>query len=227
MRNNHNEPDFMKMNRWVDFAGGSEIIIATISKEEVPLPEEVTLMMPIQTHSDNVSVAERADMDFPETDGLVSLSPEIAVGVHTADCVPILFYASDIRAVAATHAGWRGTLAGIGRNTVDLISAHGGKKENIHVYISAAICGECYEVSEDLERLFRENGHCKGVTTRHLDLKEINRRDLMEYGIPAENITVCDICTLHSHDDNGTPLLPSWRGTPGTKDRLISAIRLK
>lgn len=209
-----------------NFAGGAEIIVTTVPKEEIVLPDNVALLMPTQTHTDNVALADGTVKEFPDTDGLVSMTPSIAVGVRTADCVPILFYASDIGAVAATHAGWKGTLAGIGQKTADLLLNGGASPGNIHVFISVAICGRCYEVSEDLEQTFRDKGHGAGVEPRHLDLKEINRHALMRRGIPDKNITVSEICTLHSLDENDRQLFPSWRRNPGVKDRLISAIRL-
>lgn len=207
-------------------ADGAEIYITTSGETDLSFPPGVLLAMPCQTHSSNIGEIKESSEIFPETDGLITFNPDISVGVRTADCVPLLFYASDIKAVAAVHAGWRGTIAGIGIKTVDMLVEKGASPENIHIFISAAICGDCYEVSEELEEEFRKAGYSEGISCRHLDLKTINREALMKAGIPEANITVSDFCTRHTKGKDGEYLFPSWRRTPGTKERLISAICL-
>lgn len=70
------------------------------------------LLMPRQTHTVNVAVAENPEEEFPDTDALVTFKRGLMIGVRTADCVPIVIWSPDAEGVAAVHAGWKGTLEG-------------------------------------------------------------------------------------------------------------------
>lgn len=196
------------------------------------------IVMPCQTHTCNVAMTRgRVGETFPDTDALVTGREELMIGVRTADCVPLLLYASDIREVAAVHAGWRGTLGGIAANTVEMLKEHGASAENIYALFGPAICGACYEVSLELaadfaaaglERCIVRNDEAGNTMERpHLDLVSANIRRLRQSGVPAENIRCSGYCTLHSRDDEGNPLFHSWRRTPGTTRRIVSAVRLR
>ena len=77
-------------------------------------------------------------------------TPGLPIGVRTADCVPVILYAEDIKAVAAVHAGWKGTLGGIVDVVVDRLADMGSDPRNIHATFGISICGNCYEVDNDL-----------------------------------------------------------------------------
>lgn len=199
--------------------------ISTLSHPDIILPESVSLVLPQQTHTANVALCTSVDQTFADTDALITRDPTIAVGVRTADCQPILLYAPDIRAVAAVHAGWRGTFGRIGSNTVRRLRALGADPARMKALLGPSICPECYEVSAELVAQFREAGFRHLPSPDHLDLARLNAEDLADAGIPLSNITFTHQCTRHA-TDSSAHLYPSWRREPGTTTRLISAIRL-
>lgn len=202
------------------------------------------IIMPVQTHTVNVGVIDDSNANdalsggiiFGDTDALVSFVPGIAVAVRTADCVPVMLHAPDIRAVAAIHAGWRGTIGGIVANAVKVMTDRGADRSAISAFIGTAICGDCYEVSEELAASFSEKGfgQClslgrdagKDSKPRMLDLRTANRLILLRCGLSPENIRVSPFCTRHTFSKGVFPY-PSWRREPGTLERLVSAILLK
>lgn len=210
--------------------------ISTLSHPDIILPEGVSLVLPQQTHTSHVDICTSATQTFADTDALITRDPAIAVGVRTADCQPILLYAPDIRAVAAVHAGWRGTFGRIGSNTVRRLTALGANPAGMKAILGPSICPECYEVSAELVAQFRDAGFRYLPSTDHLDLARLNAEDLADAGILPANITFSHQCTRHTIDGTSTRavspsseprhLYPSWRREPGTTTRLISAIRL-
>jgi len=122
-----------------------------------------------------------------EGDALVTAEPGALVGIRTADCVPVLIADDRTQAVAAIHAGWRGTAAGIVSRAVDeLITRFGCAPQNLHAAIGPSIGPCCYEVSTELAHQF-------GNETRMLDLRAINARLLREAGV--EDVWISDVCT--------------------------------
>lgn len=86
---------------------------------------------------------------FPEGDGHITTVPGTALAVTIADCTPVLIW-HEAGAVAALHAGWRGTAAGILNRGLDLMDALGFPPSECHVHLGPAICGRCYEVGPEV-----------------------------------------------------------------------------
>ena len=103
-----------------------------------------------QTHSaDAIFIDEPFPWDQrPEADAIVTANPGIAVAVLAADCVPILFEGNGI--VAAAHAGWKGSLAGIIESTVRLMEDHGADRQHIKAAIGPHLRAPLFEVRQDL-----------------------------------------------------------------------------
>lgn len=199
--------------------------------ESVVLPDGVmSIVTPRQTHTANVAVVTSPDQSFPETDALITQLPGIAVGVRTADCVPILLHAPDIDAVAAVHAGWKGTLGRIVGNTIDRMVGMGADPAEMTAFIAPHICGDCYEVSGELARYFMESGLSEAVIPSigrpHIDIAKANNIIMTLWGLHPDNITDSGLCTLHSTSQENRHYYPSWRRSPGTTIRLLSTIFL-
>lgn len=189
-------------------------------RETFPLP----VLTPCQTHTCNVEEAfsDSVSKDFPETDALFTFEPGLRIGVRTADCVPVLLYAPDVRGVAAVHAGWKGSLGGIVSNAVNALVGRGADPERMLASFGPSICGRCYEVSAELVLLFSEAGFSDSIPLeRHVDLESVNRRRMLDAGLLPEHIFGSGVCT------KTTPGLPSWRRTNGTDKRLLTYISLK
>jgi YfiH family protein len=86
----------------------------------------------------------------PEADGFVTSRPDLALGIITADCAPVLFADLDAGVVGAAHAGWRGAVAGVLEATIDAMIVVGAAGERIHAVVGPCIAQESYEVGDDL-----------------------------------------------------------------------------
>jgi YfiH family protein len=155
-----------------------------------------------QVHGATVVRADEMTERIEGVDGVFTERAGIALGVMTADCVPILMIAPRERIAIAVHAGWRGTLAGIGAVAVDVIGRDMGlPPQSLQVALGPAIGQCCYEVDAEigtqmeqrwgrLDEAWQAHGK-KG----HLDLRETNRRILMAQGVPAAAIDIVGPCT--------------------------------
>ncbi|MGZ3428856.1 MAG: polyphenol oxidase family protein, partial [Polyangia bacterium] len=84
-----------------------------------------------------------------EADVVVTAQPGAVVGVYTADCVPILV-ADDEGRVAAAHAGWRGTVAGVAAAAVEALVSIGARRERLRAALGPSICARCFEVGDEV-----------------------------------------------------------------------------
>jgi YfiH family protein len=146
-----------------------------------------------------------------------------ALGVQTADCVPILIADRSGRAVAAVHAGWRGTAARIPYKTVmDLVQEHDMSANDLVAAIGPhnAVC--CYEVGEEVVEAV---GDPSAFVSRpdwakpHFDQARANKNQLLEAGIPEHQIVVSNLCTQCRAD-----LFFSYRRDRQRTGRLLSVI---
>ena len=162
-----------------------------------------------QVHGAVVAVVGAADAgrSVAEADGLVAVEPGTVLAVHAADCVPILLADPRTGAVAAVHAGWRGTAAGIAAEAVTVMADRfGTRPEDVLAALGPSI-GPChYEVDEPVRERFRRWPWWEEVATSHahgrwqLDLRAANRRQLLDTGLLPERIDVLDLCTYHHPD---------------------------
>ena len=160
-----------------------------------------------QTHSDIVRVVTRADhrgpfhRDYPECDGLVTNDPGVALMIFTADCTPLLFHDPVTGAVGAAHAGWRGTVAGIGARTVAAMAENFGcDPKNIRAAIGPNIGGCCFETDADVPQAIldaygpeAEKSIRSAGIKYYVNLKEINALSLRRAGVV--HIDISDACT--------------------------------
>ena len=158
-----------------------------------------------------------------EGDAAVTALEGTLLGVQTADCVPILIAESEARAVAAIHAGWRGTAARIAELTIGtLTTKFHVRAEDLTAVIGPHIGVCCYEVGEDVVRaigdaaLFEKR---REWLKPHLNLAEANRRQLRSAGIPDGQILVSALCTQCRGD-----LFFSYRREGGKAGRMLSVI---
>ncbi|MBE6611732.1 MAG: peptidoglycan editing factor PgeF [Ruminococcaceae bacterium] len=162
-------------------------------------------------------------------DGYVTGRPGIALGVKTADCVPILMEDSAAGVIGAVHAGWRGTASGIAAECVRKMCALGAAPANIRAAIGPAIHFCCYEVGEDFlesvaalvgndtaSRFIRLSGG-----RLHADIVGLNVDFLTGAGISPANIDRSDFCTC-CHPE----LFYSHRFSGGLRGTMLSVISL-
>ncbi len=165
-----------------------------------------------------------------EADGLMTDLPGVTLVVYSADCIPILFYDPVRRVVAAVHAGWRGTAAGIATAAVGRMrDVYGCDPRDILAAVGPGIGPDCFETHEDVPNAMtaalstcvlkhikiKENGKFS------VDLKAINAMRLEQAGLEADHIAVSDICTACRPD-----LFWSHRKLGTNRGSMAAAIRL-
>ncbi len=188
-------------------------------------PEEIVFCG--QVHGDKVVMA--GSESTVDADGLMTDRPGIALVTFYADCVPLYFLDVKNKAIAVSHAGWKGTVAHIGANTLQAMhKAYGTDPRECIVAIGPSIGKCCFEVDPPVARKFgrafefgsdilehRDNGKY------HIDLAEANARDLEGQGILRRNIYKANICTSCNTD-----IVYSYRREGGTPKRMAAIIML-
>jgi YfiH family protein len=142
----------------------------------------------------------------PEADAAVAGDRGYLLGIETADCLPVLLVDSRRGVVAAAHAGWRGTVAGVVSQTLAALGRRGSAPEDLLVAVGPGIGPCCYEVGDDVRAAFGPRGEGffrSGPRGRaHLDLRAANVRQLEEGGVPRERIhhvPDCTVCSAESY----------------------------
>lgn len=161
-----------------------------------------SLLFPLQRHTDKVVMINNPTMAI-EADAMVTTLKGIVLGVLVADCAPILIYDSVTPAIAAVHAGWRGTAFGIIKMTLALM-----KKEfntslsEIFISIGPSIRWCCYEVGHDvINAIKKETGEVLRYSKEKengkylLDIATANRLQAVASGVPDKNIWTSEECT--------------------------------
>src|SRR5262249_8918497 len=202
-----------------------------------------------QIHSDVVCAFDKPSAnDTCKGDASVTEKRGLLLAVQTADCVPVLLVDPKRRAVAAVHAGWRGTLARIVAKTVGQLQMRfRSNPADLLAAIGPSIGVCCYEVGTEVATQFTSQfpdaadyfdelrtgdepnplqwlnmmppGHQPPPKNVRLDLRKANRAQLLAAGLRAENIFVSDLCTACRPD-----LFFSYRKQGPRSGRMLSAI---
>lgn len=117
---------------------------------------DATLVTLRQVHSAKAVFVEQpvADDQRVEADAMVTNQPHLALGILTADCVPVLFADPVSGLIGAAHAGWKGAVAGVTDATIDLMVEKGALRHNIVAAIGPAIQQISYEVDDNFYQKF-------------------------------------------------------------------------
>ncbi len=134
-----------------------------------------------------------------EGDALITDEAGKAIGIRTADCVPILLLDCRTRAVGAVHAGWRGTAGELVQKTIEQMGRDfGTKPADMYAAMGPCIRCCCYEVGRDvaanLEAWFPEWREHEEMS-RKVNLPLANRRQMEDAGVPSGHIFDCELCT--------------------------------
>lgn len=202
-----------------------------------------TAVMLTQVHGNAVIVVRRGEerpAPGAEADILISDDPSIAIAVRAADCVPLLLGDRRTGAVAAVHAGWRGTAAAA--VAMALQSMHSNfttDPADVVVAIGPSIGPCCYEVGTELVDAFAAAGHPRHLVDRwfvaqpprrgsterpklRLDVASANRDQLILAGVLEEHIHIAALCTAEHLD-----VLTSFRAEKEKAGRLAAVIRAR
>lgn len=196
------------------------------------------LLLPRQVHGVKVHDLRPDDLRLGEegaqylldgVDAIVTAVKGVCIAVSTADCVPLLAYSPE-GVIATIHAGWRGTVAGIVRRAVGVMTGtYGCDPARIKVYMPPSISLQAFEVGDEVYDAFagagfempsismRDAASCKW----HIDLPEANTRLLLAEGLSRENITASGICTYANYQEYF-----SARRLGAASGRMLSGIML-
>ena len=168
---------------------------------------------------------------IPEADVVMSDHRGIVAAVQVADCVPLLMADPRSGAVAAVHAGWRGTLAGVAAAAVDRMTREfGTRASDLIAAIGPSIGPCCYEVGGEVVDAFAATGASDAQMGRwfiraddsvHLDLWSVTRDQLTAAGVTLQHIHICRLCSkTHSH------IFASYRADGPTAGRMAALIKV-
>ena len=184
---------------------------AFTTRRDTPLPYPV--IQGHQVHGDRIAVIDRPDLtreDMEGYDAFVCALPGVAIGVRTADCVPVLLHDPVRHVVAAVHSGWKGTVLKIARKTVRFMASEFGcRPADLRAVIGPAIGPDSFQVGAEVVERFRDAGFPMASVWsfrgpgdgspmsggHHIDLFRANAWILEECGILSRNIQVFDIDT--------------------------------
>jgi YfiH family protein len=158
----------------------------------------------------------------------ITTLPHIALGVITADCIPLFLYDPVKRVIAALHAGWRGSIAHIvPRALEDLCRVYQSSPHTIHAWIGPSARSCCYEIKEPLitqlqSDIYATTGVVRTASSRsYADFTRFISHQLHTHGILPEAITIDTTCTICC------PRFFSYRRNPAQQMRQISCIALR
>lgn len=185
-----------------------------------------------QVHGENIVRADSLNyrgLRSMHADALITDEAGIAIGVETADCVPVLLYDPVRPAVGAVHAGWRSTVRKIVQKAVNRMNEEfGSDPGRMIAAIGPAIGPECYEVDEPVmgpvQKAFsfwQDVAEPRSEGKWGLDLVKANRMELLQIGLAERNIHALGMCTSCRRD-----LFYSFRAE-GKTGRMLSVIMLK
>lgn len=200
--------------------------------------DHLKLVSAVQVHGTGIALVDqshRGEGALPESarqvaDALVTTEPGLTLTAYSADCMLIYFISRQKSLVALAHAGWRGTLGGIGSNMVcSLDKLFGIKPGLLQVALSPCICRNCYLVNDEVAGQFESAGWNDPACLEKveadawkLDLRAINIEQLLRVGIKRENLAGSSWCTACNRD-----LFYSYRRDSGKTGRMIGFIAIK
>jgi YfiH family protein len=150
-----------------------------------------------------------------EGDYLISASPQLGLGIFTADCLPVMCYDTKNHALGLAHAGWKGALAAVVPTMLDQMRKHyGTQAHDLTLFFGPSARHCCYEVQHDFVDFLKDCSFKEKVLEQrsqrfYFDLPTFVTYQLGEYGIPAAAINQtysrCTICDPHyfSHRRQG------------------------
>ncbi len=187
-------------------------------------PDDAEVATLRQIHSDQILLAESAGC-LGEGDALITNRPGIALSIRTADCLPILIADPTKRAIAAIHAGWRGTVQQIGPKTVRAMQEQfGSRPEDLLVVVGPGIASCCFEVGPEVAGqfagFFPERKDLSGRA--NIDLVETTRRQVGRNDGATRQFAASGLCSVCRAD-----LFHSYRRDREAAGRMLTVIGIK
>ncbi|HHV35213.1 MAG TPA: peptidoglycan editing factor PgeF [Syntrophomonadaceae bacterium] len=185
-----------------------------------------------QVHGDRVLVIESETDVFSKkgsrADAMVTHLQDVALTIFCADCQAVYIYDPLQRVIAIAHSGWRGTVARVAANCLQVMShLYGSRPRDCRTALSPAAGCCCYEVGENVCAAVKEAFPglwqrllAKKDTDRwHFKISQANSLVLQDAGVRKENICISKLCTICRQD-----IFFSHRGSKGTTGRMAAVL---
>ena len=164
-------------------------------------PEKLIFLK--QVHSKRIIFVKKGKKFSRVGDGLITKEKGIALGVFSADCLPIFIYDPKKEIIGILHAGWKGSLKRIAKEAIKIFKREGSNPKDILVYIGPSISAKCYAISKEMAEIFSKKFpkfKSKIIKKRNkkyfLDLKKLNKLIFIEEGVLPKNIQISKVCTF-------------------------------
>ena len=179
-----------------------------------------------QVHKDKILKVTRSKV-YEGYDALITENSNTFLSVTVADCTPILIYDAKNQAVAAVHAGWKGTVLDITAKTIQKMREEfKTNPKDCYVYVGTCIDENSFEVGEDVAAMFTYDLKRLDKSGRkpkfYVDLKKANVTQLIKCGVPENQIEVSPFSTVLDND-----AYFSHRKEKGKTGRMIAIIGVK
>ena len=142
-----------------------------------------------QMHSDKFYYLKKNPKKRLKGDGILTNHKQLALGILTADCAPILFYDPKKKIIGAAHAGWKGAYKRITKKIINFYLKNGSNLKDIYIVIGPCISQKNYEVKNDFKKKFvKQNSNNKKyfkskANKIFFSLKDYIAGQLKEFGI--------------------------------------------
>jgi YfiH family protein len=177
-----------------------------------------------QKKSNKCAIIDRSSISGLEADAMATKIPGIAIGILSADCVPLLFLDDNNMIVGAAHAGWHGALSGVLESTLETLLKLGAKLSSLKVALGPGIWRQNYAVSDDFEEKFQAAADCFCCVNskKHFDLLKYCQKRLIKIGLEESQMEIVPVDTFANNESYF-----SYRAARnGVCGRNISAIGL-
>lgn len=173
-----------------------------------------------QVHSNRIRVITGGGI-YPNTDGLITQVPGLALAIQIADCAAVLIADLASQTIAAVHAGWRGAASDIVPRAMKKMGEIGAKMNRCKAFVSPCICVEHFEVGQEVASQFPAFFvECDGYEKPHVDLKGFLWHQLRQGGINESNIEIHPGCTM------GDERYYSYRREQERSGRMMAVIQI-
>ena len=174
------------------------------------------ILVPHQVHGTKVACVDQEMLNQPaekrqeylnSVDAMITQERGLCIGVSTADCIPILLYDAQQQAIAAVHAGWRGTVARIVEKTIrTMVQTFGTQPQHLYAAIGPGISLEAFEVGDEVYEAFQQAAFDMSAiacqkTKWHIDLPRCNQLQLTQSGVKEDHIQMSSVCTYDQSNE--------------------------
>jgi YfiH family protein len=157
-------------------------------------PDDLTIAK--QVHSNHVEIVNQPGIK-DDTDALVTNQHGLVLGIQVADCAAILLADPDHEVIGAVHAGWRGAVAGILPDALEMMEKKGADPSRILAWVSPCISIHRFEVGEEVASQFPDQFvDYNSYSKPHVDLSAYIQDQLVNYGVLSSQIEVDNRCTF-------------------------------